>query len=118
MTDQEMLNRLRKALEMDGGTHNLDDILGEIAAGNMQSFVGPNGSWVITQVLDFPRQRVLEILWVVGHILDFDYIYPELEKFAKDRGCTLMRGLGRDGWDASLAKLGWRTGQKIFIKAV
>ena len=57
---EDRLAQVEKALDRMGNTHSLPDILALIEDGAMQSFaMGP--TWAITQILDFPRKRVLEI---------------------------------------------------------
>ena len=55
-----------------GGLYTLNDILTAIAEGRMQSFVEGN-SWVITQVMSFPRAKVLEVFAAVGDLDDLPH---------------------------------------------
>jgi hypothetical protein len=114
-TYEEHVNQLELALEHMGGTHTFQDILDAIRDGHMQSFAEGN-TWVVTQILDFPRKRILEIILVAGEMTEAEALYEKVLQFGRDTGCQLVRTFGRDGW-AKQAKLnGWANGHRIFLK--
>ena len=53
--------KFAKALARQGDLYTLQDILDRLADGRMQSFA-ENNSWMITQISNFPRRRVLEVI--------------------------------------------------------
>lgn len=113
MTDRA--EQVRVALAEMGDTHSLDDIVDMINSGTMQSFV-EGDTWVITQIIDFPRKRVLEVFLVVGDMSSALEIYNRVFAFAREEGCVLVRAFGRDGWQKWAAPRGWRNGQRIYYR--
>jgi hypothetical protein len=107
--------RLQAALDQMGNTHSLDDIRAMLETGAMQSFT--NGeTWAVTQILDLPRKRVLELFLVVGNLENFRGLYNQIMDFAEEQGCDLVRGYGRDGWAPYARANGWANGSRIYLK--
>lgn len=109
--------KLRKALAIAGDTYTLDDILIEIQEGRMQSFV-EGESWAVTQIVDFPRKRYLEIVFAVGNLDELKAIYPRIEAFAKDNLADGMRAFGRAGWirQFEIDKHGWSETTRVYVR--
>lgn len=115
MTQEERLGQLEEALAHMGGTHTFGDILEAIKDGRMQSFA-EGDTWAVTQVLDFPRKRVLEIVLVAGDMADAKVLYDKVLAFGREIGCNLVRTFGRDGWAKEAKDHGWLNGHRIFLK--
>ena len=109
--------KLAKALAVAGDAYTLDDILHEIEEGRMQSFA-EGESWVVTQIIDFPRKRYLEIVFAIGNLDELKGIYPRLEQFARDNLCDGMRAFGRQGWmrQFEIDRAGWVETTRTYIK--
>ncbi len=109
--------KLRKALAIAGDTYTFEDILNEINEGHMQSFADGE-SWVVTQIVDFPRKRYLEIIFAVGDLQDLKEMYPRLEEFARANLCDGMRAFGRPGWmrQFEIDKVGWVETTRTYVK--
>lgn len=109
--------KLRKALAVAGDTYTFEDILHEIEDGRMQSFA-EGDSWVVTQVVDFPQKRFLEIVFAIGNLDELKVIYPRLEAFARDNICDGMRAFGRPGWmrQFEIDKAGWVETTRTYVK--
>lgn len=97
VTDYKMREKLEKVLQMSGDLYTLDDIVALIKEGKMQGFTNGD-SWVITQVNDFPRRKVLEIAFVIGYVGDAIGALPEIYEYARKVGATRVTAFGRDGW--------------------
>jgi hypothetical protein len=57
---------------------------------------------VITSILVYPKIKVLAIpfLGAKEHTMpDWLHFYPLFEAFAKSKGCKLIKGWGRKGWE-------------------
>ena len=67
MTAHPYHRHLARALERMGAVYTVSDILAAIAEGRMQSFTDGD-SWAITQVVDYPRARMLDVLvaWAIS----------------------------------------------------
>lgn len=110
----EMFARLRKLLEYQGGFYTVEDILQCIQVGTMQSFA-QGDTWVVTQVHEFPRKKVLDIVFVLGERQDLHELEPQLEAFKQEIGADMMTATGRMGWLRSAFK-GWEAHSVNFVK--
>lgn len=112
-----MLQLLRRALKAGGDTHTVEDILQEISGGKKQSFVH-GSTWAITQVLDFPRKRVLELFMVVGKGCELSLLEEDIIKFAREIGADFIRTQGRPGWRKHAKAMGWEHTHSVFVKRI
>lgn len=107
MTAHVYYRKLAKVLDRMGALWTVQDILSAIAAGKMQSFV-EGDSWAITQIADFPRARVLEILVALGDLEQCRRLHRRILQFARDNDIGLVQAYGRRGWIRDATALGWR----------
>jgi hypothetical protein len=106
--------KLARLLDRMGGLYTVQDILGAIAAGRMQSFV-EGETWAITQIACFPRARVLEILVVVGALDDCRKLLDRIFQFADANDIGLVQAYGRRGWLGHPLTSGWKIRTKSFL---
>lgn len=109
------MEQLQATLDLMGNTHSVDDIMALIDTGEMQSF-SDGDTWVVTQILDFPRKRVLDLFLVVGELKGLRGLYNRVMEHAENEGCDLVRGFGRHGWEPYAKWNGFVNGQQIFVK--
>jgi hypothetical protein len=115
ITDSNMAKKLERMLHQCGNLYTLDDLMERIKDGRMQSFVHGE-TWVITQINEFPRRKVLEIIAVVGFISDAIQVLSQLYEFANQVGATmLMASNARDGW-WSYAQPGWKKIGSVYAR--
>lgn len=94
-----MKERFEQMLEDAGGLYTFDDIMDAINKGTMQSF-SDGHSWVITQVHEFPRKKVVEIAYGIGDAENMlGPLQDEIAAFAKSIGAELLIATGRLGWN-------------------
>ncbi len=106
--------KLERVLDRMGGLYTLHDILAKIAEGRMQSFM-QGDSWMITQVMDFPRRRVLEIVALVGDVDECLAMHERLLDYANEIGATVIQAYGRKGWLRPGKARGWRVKARSFV---
>ena len=82
--------RLKRALALGGNTHTIDDIKQAIDIGSMQCFV-KGDSFAITEVINAPQKRFLNVFLVVGDINILE-LHDDVEAFAKQAGCDFKIG--------------------------
>jgi hypothetical protein len=99
--------RLARVLDRMGGAYLVSDILAAIAEGKMQSFA-EGDTWAITQVIDYPRVRALEILAVVGEHEQFRKLHERILQYARDNDIGLVQAYGRRGWLPDANANGWK----------
>lgn len=109
--------QLQRALRDGGGTHEVCDILAELAAGTMQSFT-VNDSWAVTRLVRCPRKVVVEIFLVVGDDADMPELEAHVRGFARTQGATMLRAMGREGWARRAPERGWILGPRLYITEV
>jgi hypothetical protein len=106
--------KLARLLDRMGGLWTVSDILGAIAEGRMQSFV-EGDTWAITQIAQFPRARLLEILVVVGALDDCQRLLDRIFQYANDHDIGLVQAYGRRGWLDHPLTVGWKIRTKSFL---
>ena len=108
ISSPKMSRMMSKFLKEYGGLYTLDDIIKGIYNGKFQSHVFGD-SWVITQVDQFPRDKVVHLTGIVGTIDELRPGFQELYKWSKEIGAIRITGNGRDGWwGPAKNEPGWR----------
>lgn len=102
-------------LEMHGGFYTFDDIVAAVQRGDMQSF-NCNESWAVVQVIDFPRKRVVDVVFVVGKMEDMELLESEVIGWAREIGAVMLMTGARNGWRDRAQVRGWKTVSSIFMK--
>lgn len=109
--------KLDRALAISGNAYTFEDILHEIHEGRMQSFA-EGESWAVTQIVDFPRKRYVEIVFAIGNLDELKTIYPRIEDFAKAHMADGLRAFGRPGWmrQFNIDKHGWAETTRVYVR--
>jgi hypothetical protein len=85
----------------------MQDVAEGLRTGAYQCF--DNGRSVcITEILVFPRRKVLSVFLAAGELEDVLACVPEMEEFGRQHGCNALVCTGRKGWRKVLPKTGWR----------
>lgn len=99
--DEERIRyHIAAALEYSQGTHTVDDVIAQIISGELQLWPGQD-SVVITQIITYPRKKVLHIFLAGGNQKELKEMDPYVVQWAKDQGCTALTFTGRLGWARS-----------------
>ena len=106
--------KLARMLDAMGGLHTLNDILTAIAEGRMQSFV-EGDSWIVTQVVSFPRAKVLEVFAAIGDLDDLRILHDRIIDFAAEIGAGVIRAYGRKGWLPDAVARGWKVKARYYV---
>lgn len=101
-------------LEAQGGFYTYEDIMECIHSGKMQSFATEN-TWVVTQVNEFPRKKVIDIVLIVGDYEDLPQLESQLEEFRERIGADTLTATGRLGW-LKKGLPGWVVHSVNFVK--
>ena len=99
--------KLARLLDRMGGLYTVSDILAAIAAGHMQSFA-EGDSWAITKVVQFPRARMLEIMFALGDFDECWKLHDRILQYARDNDIGLVQAYGRRGWVKGAVADGWK----------
>lgn len=107
---------LDRVLEKFGGFWSVEDILDNIEKGTMQSFA-EGDTWVITQVFDFPRKKVLDITLVYGDLAEARELESKVEEYGRSIGAELITATGRLGWTKELHG-DWKILGAVYIRGI
>jgi hypothetical protein len=111
----ELQRRLQRALKTAGDTYALEDILEKIDAGLMQAW-RQGESIAVTEVMTAPRKKYLNIFLAVGDLAEIEIIRQQIERFAREQGCSFIQATGRGGWVRYAATQGYAAVQTIYRK--
>lgn len=103
---------------------NLDDVRASIESTHRQLWLvlkgGDIAAAAVTQIVPFPRARVLELPWLAGSgITDMIEQMDEwVTQVAREKACSVIRIYGRDGWTRSFKKIGGKRAAIVYQKDV
>ena len=80
---------LLKALRTAGGTHTVGDVADMILRGAAQFFGDEKGACV-TEVITYPRRRVLHVWLAFGELETCLGLIPQMEEFARANGMVRL----------------------------
>jgi hypothetical protein len=102
-----------------GGTHLYEDVVALVEAGLLQYWPAPR-SVCLTEILQSPRKKVFNVWLVAGDMGELIEMYPRVEQWAKDQGCTIATFTGRPGWERSFlaTQEGWTTQLVVMTKDI
>jgi hypothetical protein len=99
--------KLARTLDRMGGVYNVSDVLKAISENRMQGFADGD-SWAITQVVDYPRARVLDIVAAVGDLEACRRLHDRILEYAARNDITFVQAYGRRGWLGDAKRNGWK----------
>lgn len=102
---------LENALRRGNSRHTLRDIFDAVLAGKMQLWLTARAC-VVTQVGDYPQEKVLSILWAAGDLANIKEHLSDLKTWACELGCQSIEvPNARRGWSKIF---GWKeTGVRL-----
>lgn len=95
---------IEAALRHCGETHALEDVGSGVERGEFQFWPGQRSA-AITEVLQAPRMKTLNLWLMGGELKELRALYPSIEAFARAIGCGRVTGgavFGRLGWGRAL----------------
>lgn len=108
---------LLKTLRAAGDTHTVGDIADHILSGRFQYWAG-DGAGIVTEVLEYPRKKVLNYFLGFGALDACLALQPQIEAFAYANGCRVVICAGRHGWEKILPAHGWRKMWSVMAKEI
>jgi hypothetical protein len=100
MTIDEARPYIEAALYRNGGTHSFDDIQAGVAAGHYQFWPGVQSA-MITEIIEYPKFKVLHCFLAGGNLAEIEVMVPVVEEWGREQGCTRAMFTGRRGWERS-----------------
>lgn len=98
---------IEDALVYANGSHTFEDVRAAVAAGRMQFWPGVK-SVIITEILENPRYKALNLFLAGGNLAELERMTPLVLDWGRDQGCSRAMFLGRSGWERTfLTRTGW-----------
>lgn len=94
---------IENALEYNANTLTLQDIVDQIATGEMHLWAGTDSA-IITQIVQFPRRKALHVPFGGGNLAEIEEMHPYIIDFAKKAECNMITIAGRKGWERTFLK--------------
>lgn len=115
--DPRMRAKVEKALRCGNNTYDFDDIMNALRTGNMQGHV-VGDTWAITQVHEWPQRRSVNVLFVIGNLVDVPALEAKVVEWAKSIGASFLTATAaRGGW-APFVLDGWKPSGIIYSKEI
>ena len=99
--------QIEAAQAYSGGTHIFEDVLQGVVDGRMQAWINDD-TIAITEVVVFPRKRVLHCFLAGGKMRKVIEMMPSAMEWGRAQGCASFTIAGRRGWVRVLSRHGWR----------
>lgn len=103
---------IQKSLDVGLPLYTADDILDACEAGRMQLWCCGDSA-LVTEIVEFPRARVVRSVVAGGRLKDILKVLPVAEEWARERGCRYATAGGRTGWGRAL---GYEFSAAEFVK--
>jgi len=85
------------------------DIYEGIATGKLMLWPHPNQqSCIVTELVDFPQYRAMNLLFLAGNMSDCEDILEAVTTFARIAECKKIFGGGRKGWQRYAKRHGFK----------
>ena len=119
MTLEEARPLIEAGLHYTGGTHLYEDVVAAVEAGHLQAWFGPR-TVCLTEILQSPRKKVFNVWLAAGDLGELRAMYPAVEQWARDQGCTIATFTGRPGWARTFlsAEEGWTQQLVVMTKDI
>ena len=99
-TIDDYREQIEAALRFADDSHSFADVKAAVSVGDLQFWPGVH-SVIITEVVEVPRYRSLNIFLAGGKMAELDAMLPEVENFAQVVGADRITLTGRKGWARS-----------------
>lgn len=108
---------VEEALSHSNGLYTYEDVLSCVRSGELQVWAGLKKSFLITEVVQYPRDKVLVGFLAGGDLEELLDIMPHTFAWAKHVGCTHALLHGRKGWERVFSKIGAKvTATSMIVK--
>ena len=109
---------IEAALPYARGTHTIEDIEDGIASGHFVFWAGEHSA-IITEIIEYPRARVLHYFLIGGDLKELvGFMEPRITAWAKSQGCHAVSGAGRPGFERAFAKSGFKPAWRVIFKEI
>jgi hypothetical protein len=110
-------DQIARALLTSGDLLSIDD-LRTLAVSNRVQWWGDERAAIATEVLTYPRRRILNVFMAAGELRGIVALQKEVSDFAQSMGCSHMVAHGRPAWGLVGKPLGWLPHSIQFVREV
>ena len=110
-------DHIDRALRYSGGTHTFEDVRDAVAEGRMQLWENAQ-SMAITEIIVYPRKKVLHIFLASGTMQGVQDMLRAAEDWGRMQGCEAVTFAGRRGWRRVMNKQGFRDALTVMEKGL
>lgn len=89
---------IASAVDKNQGDESTLDVFVGIARGHYSLWKG-DGFAAVTQIVNYPRQRVLTILYIGGDLSKIITMFDEAKAWCRANKVDVLRTYGRNGWE-------------------
>ena len=93
---------IQEAIKEGQGDEDIDDVLIALARGLYGLWYEPDRFAAVVQMVDFPRQKVMTVLYAGGNLESFVARWDDCKQVAQSVGASVVRVYGRPGWEKVL----------------
>lgn len=97
---------LESAIKYCGGTHLFEDVVEMVETGQML-FWPAQKSCLVTEVVDYPRKRLLHVFLAAGSLEEIKEMEPSVRAYGEYLDCEAITLSGRKGWTRALKGMGY-----------
>lgn len=109
---------IESALPYARGTYAIEDVEDGITSGRFVFWAGDKSA-VITEILTYPRKKVLHYFLLGGDLEELQsFMEPRITAWGKLQGCSAVSGAGRPGLERVFAKSGFKPAWRIIYKEI
>jgi hypothetical protein len=109
--------QIAAALRAGGDLLSIDDLRALAIAKRVQWW-GDERAGVATEVLTYPRRRVLNLFMAAGELREVLALQDAVTDFARDMECSHMVAHGRAAWGRVGQPLGWLPHSIQYVREV
>lgn len=100
-------DKIDAAMESAGNPFTFDQIVERVMIGKFHCYPYDNGL-LLAEVLEFGEYKTYHVAIAVGDMEAVIAAEPDLERVARQFGCTRLSANGRVGWPRIAKKYGWK----------
>lgn len=94
---------IRAALKYSDNSHDVEDVLLDVASGSAQFWPGPSSA-IVTKVVSYPNHKALHFWLAGGNLAELRGLHAKAEAWGVEQGCTRSTIVGRRGWERTFLK--------------
>lgn len=113
---RRLIEKAEAALEWHGRYLNFGDVVDLAQQGRMQIWSDGERAVCATEILTYPRRKILNAVLAAGDVPGVLALQPQIEAFARAAGADAMVTHGRPAWGRIGRATGWQAHSMLFVR--